>query len=211
MRPWMAIILLYFCMILSPLVNAVTPDDITIDGESSDWTQDTIIGTFGQEVVVRVTWNDSFFFMSWEGTDWSSLSEGADLFVYFNTSEGGSQVSRDWNFIHTLPFEADLALSLEDSSYLSLSEYTGSIWEDTTYTPESYVGWSGNTFTEIAIPWDYFGNSTSLEFIIFSQWQNEGHVWSAFPNENPASSNGCLLYTSPSPRDRQKSRMPSSA
>ena len=26
-----------------------------------------------------------------------------------------------------------------------------------------------------------------------------------------ASHNGCLLYTSPSPRDRQKSRMPSSA
>ena len=26
-----------------------------------------------------------------------------------------------------------------------------------------------------------------------------------------ASVNGCLLYTSPSPRDRQKSRMPSSA
>ena len=81
MRPWMAIILLYFCMILSPLVNAVTPDDITIDGESSDWTQDTIIGTFGQEVVVRVTWNDSFFFMSWEGTDWSSISEGCLLYT----------------------------------------------------------------------------------------------------------------------------------
>ena len=27
----------------------------------------------------------------------------------------------------------------------------------------------------------------------------------------PQSANGCLLYTSPSPRDRQKSRMPSSA
>ena len=27
----------------------------------------------------------------------------------------------------------------------------------------------------------------------------------------PRSSNACLLYTSPSPRDRQKSRMPSSA
>ena len=26
-----------------------------------------------------------------------------------------------------------------------------------------------------------------------------------------AQDNGCLLYTSPSPRDRQKSRMPSSA
>ena len=43
------------------------------------------------------------------------------------------------------------------------------------------------------------------------------------PNTNPATielnldsavkwlHNGCLLYTSPSPRDRQKSRMPSSA
>src|SRR5674476_1642680 len=28
---------------------------------------------------------------------------------------------------------------------------------------------------------------------------------------DPVSGNGCLLYTSPSPRDRQKSRMPSSA
>ena len=28
---------------------------------------------------------------------------------------------------------------------------------------------------------------------------------------NPALANHCLLYTSPSPRDRQKSRMPSSA
>ena len=30
-----------------------------------------------------------------------------------------------------------------------------------------------------------------------------------YANQNTAS--GCLLYTSPSPRDRQKSRMPSSA
>ena len=31
-------------------------------------------------------------------------------------------------------------------------------------------------------------------------------VWKALANAEP-----CLLYTSPSPRDRQKSRMPSSA
>ena len=30
-------------------------------------------------------------------------------------------------------------------------------------------------------------------------------------SESNNSSNSCLLYTSPSPRDRQKSRMPSSA
>ena len=31
------------------------------------------------------------------------------------------------------------------------------------------------------------------------------------PTENTRRNFGCLLYTSPSPRDRQKSRMPSSA
>ena len=33
----------------------------------------------------------------------------------------------------------------------------------------------------------------------------------ADPNEAPTVPQACLLYTSPSPRDRQKSRMPSSA
>ena len=32
-----------------------------------------------------------------------------------------------------------------------------------------------------------------------------------FDRENPVTLYACLLYTSPSPRDRQKSRMPSSA
>ena len=36
-----------------------------------------------------------------------------------------------------------------------------------------------------------------------------GAVLSAIPQD--LKFNGCLLYTSPSPRDRQKSRMPSSA
>ena len=38
---------------------------------------------------------------------------------------------------------------------------------------------------------------------------NDGNLYSAFIIENQ--SYVCLLYTSPSPRDRQKSRMPSSA
>src|SRR5674476_1616747 len=39
-------------------------------------------------------------------------------------------------------------------------------------------------------------------------WFDEPHDW---PERTQAYLDGCLLYTSPSPRDRQKSRMPSSA
>ena len=39
----------------------------------------------------------------------------------------------------------------------------------------------------------------------------DGEIYILEANPNPNLSYGCLLYTSPSPRDRQKSRMPSSA
>ena len=40
----------------------------------------------------------------------------------------------------------------------------------------------------------------------------EGYIYHKFPVSGSfVISSGCLLYTSPSPRDRQKSRMPSSA
>ena len=38
---------------------------------------------------------------------------------------------------------------------------------------------------------------------------HERHIFTS--NHKPNTPNTCLLYTSPSPRDRQKSRMPSSA
>ena len=40
---------------------------------------------------------------------------------------------------------------------------------------------------------------------------NEPSVIALNENTNEVLAMGCLLYTSPSPRDRQKSRMPSSA
>ena len=40
---------------------------------------------------------------------------------------------------------------------------------------------------------------------------DEATIMSSIQTTSPGSHNACLLYTSPSPRDRQKSRMPSSA
>ena len=44
------------------------------------------------------------------------------------------------------------------------------------------------------------------------QLTSDGHGgWTDRSGKYVAKTEGCLLYTSPSPRDRQKSRMPSSA
>ena len=44
-----------------------------------------------------------------------------------------------------------------------------------------------------------------------NQWVGYEYVYGSHNVEKGSDSQGCLLYTSPSPRDRQKSRMPSSA
>ena len=51
-----------------------------------------------------------------------------------------------------------------------------------------------------------------LNPIIYTGLEPGGQLTTTTEDDNfPGYPNGCLLYTSPSPRDRQKSRMPSSA
>ena len=56
-------------------------------------------------------------------------------------------------------------------------------------------------------------NFNKLFFLSESEEQNEAESETAKDDtiDDGANDDGCLLYTSPSPRDRQKSRMPSSA
>ncbi|HIB59434.1 MAG TPA: hypothetical protein EYO42_02630, partial [Candidatus Poseidoniales archaeon] len=94
-------------LILAPaclgLVSGATPDDITIDGDLSDWDSDTLIDIDSNaSVPFRMTWNESHLFFAWQETDWASTSEGADLFVYLNTTDGGSPLSKEWNLAQTL-------------------------------------------------------------------------------------------------------------
>ena len=46
---------------------------------------------------------------------------------------------------------------------------------------------------------------------VFNRTKSKAEKWVSEYKGNIAETPACLLYTSPSPRDRQKSRMPSSA
>jgi len=186
---------IFLISVLSGFVSAVTPSDITIDGELLDWDSDTLMQIDGNNIKFHTTWNETHLFFAWDGTDWKSLTEGADLFIYFNTSETGSVLSKDWGFSHTLPFRANHAFVMEDDSYLRLITYDGTAWVDQTVEPEVYSGWSENKITEIAIPWASLENPTGLDFFAYAQWQDAGNVWTSFPTQNPASSNGAETFT----------------
>ena len=134
-------------------------------------------------------------FIGWSGTDWANPDFGADLFVYLNTSDGGSPLSRDWNLAQTLPFSADYAFLLEDNSYSSLQTFDGTGWVENSVAPSSWIGWSENQNTEIAIPWSGIGSPENIGIIAWAQVESGGDVWTAFPQENPASENGAEAFT----------------
>lgn len=195
-RRALLVVLLFLLTPLLGLVVAMTPDDVNIDGSVAEWDADTLMATDANSVSFRLTWNDTHLAFAWEGTDWASASEGADLFIYLNTSEGGSPLSKQWSLSHVLPFSADHAFVLEDSSYSSLQSYNGSGWADGEQSGIStFVGWADNKVTEISIPWSNLGSPTSLDILAWAQWQDGGHVWTSFPLENPASSNGAETFT----------------
>ena len=113
------------------IVAGTTPDDVNVDGDLSEWSADTLMGTDANGVSLHLTWNATHLSFGWEGTDLSASEEGADLFVYLNTSEGGSALSSDWGFSHVLPFAADHAFVLEDSSYHAVMAHGASGWSTT--------------------------------------------------------------------------------
>ncbi|MDP6325447.1 MAG: hypothetical protein QF684_07800, partial [Candidatus Thalassarchaeaceae archaeon] len=177
------------------MVTASTPDEITLDGDMSDWPSDSLQSTDLNAVTFRMTWNSTHLFIGWSGTDWASETEGADLFVYLNTSEGGSPLSKNWNLAQTLPFAADHAFVVEDNSYSSLQSHDGSGWVESSAIASSWIGWSGNQNTEIAIPWDGIDSPENVGVVAWAQWQDAGNVWTVFPQENPASANGAETFT----------------
>ena len=56
-----------------------------------------------------------------------------------------------------------------------------------------------------------FGRDTSRVYRHYKRWDGEQWQYGVSPKLAAAYPKGCLLYTSPSPRDRTRSRMPSSA
>ncbi|HJN55814.1 MAG TPA: hypothetical protein QF646_05460, partial [Candidatus Poseidoniales archaeon] len=91
MQRWQTSAALIALLLLAPSmftsVSGTTPKDTTTDGAVGEWDASTLMGTSGA-VSLHTTWNATHFQLAWLGTDWASESDGADLFIYFDTTEG---------------------------------------------------------------------------------------------------------------------------
>ncbi len=192
-RSAVVLAMLFVTSTLGVFSVGLTPSTITVDGDLSDWDSDSQMSS--SNIDLHLTWDATNLYIGWDGTDWKATSEGADLFVYFNTTNAGSVLSKDWGFSHTLPFAADYGFVLEDDSYFRLIAYDGTSWVESSAVVDLYAGWSGNKVTEFSIPWSELGSPTSLDVVMYAQWQNEGNVWVSFPEQNPASNNGAETFT----------------
>jgi alpha-amylase/alpha-mannosidase (GH57 family) len=170
--------------------------EVSHDGDLSDWGPETLMDTDSNAVSLHLDWNSTHLSLAWNGTDWQSLSDGADLFIYLNTSEDGGALSKDWGFSHTLPFLGDHAFILEDSSYFRLMSWNGTSWAEGEQNGiEAWIGWEENKVSEFSIPLLSIGSPTSIELLAWAQWQDAGHVWTSFPQQNPATANGAEIFT----------------
>ena len=175
-------------------VVAETPDTIVLDGDMSDWPQDSLQTTDSNAVTFRMTWDESHLFIGWSGTDWASESDGADLFIYLNTTEGGTPLSKDWNLAQTLPFAADHAFVLEDSAYSSLQMHDGSAWVE---NPESATAWVGILRTKtpkLAFHGVPLKSRTRRRNCLGTMARCRQRM-DFIPLENPATSNGGEAFT----------------
>ena len=192
-RSAVVLAMLFVTSTLGVFSVGLTPSTISVDGDLSEWDSDSQMSS--SNIDLHLTWDATNLYMGWNGTDWKATSEGADLFVYFNTTSAGSVLSKDWGFSHTLPFAADYGFVLEDDSYFRLIAYDGTSWVESSTVVDLYAGWNGNKVTEFSLPWSELGSPTSLDVMMYAQWQNEGNVWTSFPEQNPASNNGAETFT----------------
>ena len=114
-------------------------------------------------------------------------------------SLSGLEISNDDNF--------ELDESNEDITNFAGRQSSGMSGNVTADSDCNLTNWP-NSADGLGGPVWQNGSTYTLNSIV--EWPaNSGHFYQT--NMNNTISDICLLYTSPSPRDRQKSRMPSSA
>ncbi|MDP6899294.1 MAG: type IV pilin [Candidatus Thalassarchaeaceae archaeon] len=200
---------------VSPSWRASAGRSITIDGIYYDWYGSNLLNSADDmmpgavavnattQANMHVTWDANFMYVALIGPTFS-LTDGM---AYLDTGAGGSNQGDNWHVTHTLPFEADYMLWMEDLNNWGIRKVmpTGN-WVDTTSSCTSLDAYlfMGNPYlstpvSEFRIPWDCVGSPThNVRWIALTQWDgvpgfgSAGQVAGVFPEQSydPSTTSG---------------------
>lgn len=170
--------------------SGVTPHTIVIDGvKDFDRANETM---FAGTDTLWLTWDASALFVGYCCKD---LATG-DFFINMDTNQvAGSGASRDsWGRVgFANPFRPEYQVAIEGGTNpVQLNRWNGTAWVypgSGTPPVTSYNGWSGNTFTEVRIPWAAIGNPCGVAVSIHLTQEDNLITTRAFPVDNPTGNN----------------------
>ena len=112
-------------------------------------------------------------------------AEGRDINILSRARQITSKDFEEFNYI----------LAMDDSNFIDIQDLKNRISSTDSVSIKKIQNFR-SVFNEEEVPDPYFGGDEGFDYVL---------------DILEDSVNGCLLYTSPSPRDRTRSRMPSSA
>ena len=173
--------------------NGTTPHSVLVDG-----TWDFIPSTELMESrsdSLFLTWDSQALYVGWHGR---ALSLG-DFFLGIDTDlVAGSGATRDsWSRVgYTTAHRPEYCVAVEGGgNSMQINRWSAGAWtyrQFGTHTGLSYEGWTGNTLTELRIPWSELGNPVGLALCAHFTQENNQVTVVAWPQANPVGTNVTL-------------------
>jgi hypothetical protein len=173
--------------------NGLTPHTIVIDGLADfDVANECLI--VGTDTLL-ITWDATYLYLGYKPKD---LSTG-DLFVNIdiNQTNNSGATTDSWGRIQFAnPFKIEYQIAIEGGpGNMQINHWNGASWTYLQFGQhggDSYNGWSGNTYTEMKIPWSALGNPTGFAFSVHLTQEDNNTTTRALPPTNPTGSNVTL-------------------
>ena len=172
--------------------SGTTPHTIYIDGINDFDASTELMDT--DQYSLYITWDYDKLYIGFYDLD---LGNDGDLFINIDTDQtaGSGASTGSWGREDFAPdHEIEYQVAVENGNNLvQLNYYENGQW----YYPssndlESYVGWSQNGLTEIAIPWASLGNPSGIALSVDVTAEDAEVVTAAFPPANPTGNHPTL-------------------
>jgi FlaG/FlaF family flagellin (archaellin) len=179
------------------------PDVMVVDGDASDWTGGNALNPSGyampgmmsgdgtNDMLVTYIEGDKLY-IGLTGEDFSN----SDALIYLSVDGSGNSTGYNLGGAHTLPYQANYVLWIDDDANFALYSYGFLGWGPTSLSNTLVQVSSSDNLTEISIPFDRIGGTPDqVDIVAIVQGENSADVSTVHPTQSIDSSNTLQTFT----------------